>query len=77
MKPGTLSAPLVIDGTLHLIKLDHYQPAVEMPEDQAKATISGQLKSNKRREMLAEWRNNLLKDADIKITHELLQDGGK
>ncbi|OKY74327.1 MAG: hypothetical protein BM485_13770 [Desulfobulbaceae bacterium DB1] len=77
MQPGTLSGPLVIDGTLHLIKLDHYQPAVETPADQAKSAISAQLKRNKRQEMLTEWRNNLVKSADIKITHELLKDEGK
>ncbi len=77
LEPGTLSAPVVIDGTFHLVKLDRYKPAVETPADQAKSVISAQMKRNKRQEMLAEWRTNLLKEADIKIVHEMLQDPKK
>lgn len=77
MQPGTLSDPLVVDGTLHLITFDHYQPAMEMPETQAKSAIIDQLTKSKRREKMAEWRENLLKEAKITIVHEMLQDEKK
>ncbi|MBI5558013.1 MAG: peptidyl-prolyl cis-trans isomerase [Deltaproteobacteria bacterium] len=73
MQAGALSDPLVIDGTLHLVKFEFYQPARETPEKEAKASIAKQLKSNLRRQMLADWRKKLMAEADIKIMHDLLR----
>jgi|GEM_PF-3262799 len=77
METGSLSEPLVIDGTLHLLKADFYQPRQETPAQQARASIANQLKADKRNQLLTEWRNNLLQDADIVIVNEVLQEEGK
>jgi len=71
---GSTSAPLVLDGTLHLVKKDFYQPRKEKEASEAKAVIAGKLKSFKKKQLLAEWRRNLLKDAKIEIVHKLLQE---
>lgn len=73
MKQGDLSPPLIIDSTYHLIKLDFYQPATEKPKKEVKAYIAGTLASQKRKQVLDTWRQNLLKEANIEIVHELLQ----
>lgn len=77
METGTLSEPLAIDGTLHLLKADFYQPRKETAAKEAKASIANQLKANKRNQLLTEWRNQLLQDADIVIVNEVLQENGK
>ncbi|MFZ5771738.1 MAG: peptidylprolyl isomerase [Thermodesulfobacteriota bacterium] len=77
MEVGTLSEPLVIDATLHLLKVDYHQPRQEKPAEEAKAAIARQLKANRHNQLLTEWRNNLLKDADIVIVSEVLQEEGK
>lgn len=73
MKPGETSAPVIIDATFHLVRLDMYKPAEEKPETEVKAFIHGKLLSKKRDEALAKWRQSLLKDAKIEIVHELLK----
>lgn len=73
MKQGDLSPPLLIDSTFHLIKLDYYQPATEKPEKEVKAYIAGTLASQKRKQVLEGWRQNLLKEAKIEIVHELFK----
>ena len=74
MEPGSLSEPLVIDATLHLLKSDLYQPRKETPAAEAKASIAGQLKTNRRNQLLAAWRNNLIKNADIEIVNEMMKE---
>jgi parvulin-like peptidyl-prolyl isomerase len=74
METGALSEPLVIDGTLHLLKADLYQPSREIPAAEAKASIAGQMKSSRRNQLLTEWRGNLLKDADIEIVSEMMKE---
>ena len=71
---GSLSDPLVIDGTLHLIKYDFHQARKEKAETEAKAVVARKLKSTKKNQLLAKWRQNLLKNANIEIVHELLQE---
>ncbi len=71
---GSTSEPLNIDGTLHLIKKDFYQPRKEKEASEAKAVVASKLKSFKKKQLLAEWRQNLMKDAKIEIVHELLQE---
>lgn len=73
MEVGGLSKPLLIDGTLHLVKFDAYQARKETPENEARASVASKLKSFKKQQLLAEWRQSLIKDADIKIVHELLK----
>jgi len=73
MKQGDLSSPLIIDSTYHLIKLDYYQPTTEKPEKEVKEYIAGTLAFQKRKQVLEKWRQDLLKDANIEIVHELLQ----
>lgn len=73
MVPGSLSEPVVIDGTLHLLKLDLYQPPRDTPEAKAKASIAKKLKAGKREQLLTDWRTSLLKDADIKVVNEMMR----
>jgi hypothetical protein len=77
METGSLSEPLVIDGTLHLLKSDFHQPRKEKPAEEAKASIANQLKANKRNQLLTDWRNNLLQGANIVIVNEVMQEEGK
>jgi len=74
MEAGSLSEPLVIDGTLHLLKSDLFQPRREIPATEAKSSIAGQLKSTRRTQLLAAWRSSLLKDADIEIVNEMMKE---
>jgi peptidyl-prolyl cis-trans isomerase SurA len=73
LKPGELSEPLILDETYHLVKLEMYTPSSEIPEKEAKAKISRKLKSDRKKQALADWRQGLLKEAKIEIVHELLQ----
>ena len=73
MNPGEISPPVIINATYHLVKLEQYNPATEKPEAEVKAYIGSKLKSRKREQLLIEWRQSLLKDANIEIVHELLQ----
>ncbi|MCK5606388.1 hypothetical protein KAR91_31090, partial [Candidatus Pacearchaeota archaeon] len=73
LKKGDLSLPLIINGTFHLILLEHHQPRRDKSEKQAKASIVQKLKSSKRNQLLVQWRQGLLKGANIEIVHELLQ----
>nr|MBC8317527.1 peptidyl-prolyl cis-trans isomerase [Candidatus Desulfobia pelagia] len=73
MKQGDISPPVLIDLTYHLIKLDYYQPATEKPKREVKEYIAGTLVAKKRKHLLEQWRQNLLKDAEIEIVHELLK----
>jgi len=77
METGSLSEPLVVDGTLHLLKSDFHQTRQEKPAEEAKASVAQQLKANKRNQLLTDWRNNLLQGADIVIVNEVLQEEGK
>lgn len=74
MEVGAVSDPLLVDGTLHLITFDSYQPRREKGEVEAKAVVARKLKSMKRRELLARWRQDLLKEAKITIVHEILEE---
>lgn len=73
MKPEEISPPVIINATYHLVKLENYTPATEKPKDEVKAFIRSKLKSQKREKVLVEWRQGLLKDANIEIVHELLK----
>jgi len=64
---------LVIDGTPHLIKLEHFQAEQKKPEENVKSYIRRSLMSRKHKAALIEWRQNLNKGAEIEIVHELLQ----
>ncbi|MCB2183423.1 MAG: SurA N-terminal domain-containing protein [Desulfobulbaceae bacterium] len=74
LEVGSFSDPLVIDGTLHLIKFDFHEPRTEKPVKEAKAYVAQKIKAAKHRELLANWRKSLIDEADIKIVHEMLQD---
>lgn len=74
MEVGAVSDPLLVDGTLHLITFDSFQPRREKGEVEAKAVVARKLKSMKRRELLARWRQDLLKEAKITIVHEILEE---
>lgn len=74
MEVGSLSEPLVIDDTLHLVKFVFHQPRKETPVEEAKATVAKKIKAAKRRELLAKWRQGLMEKADIKIVHEIMKD---
>lgn len=73
MEVGDLSDPLLIDGTLHLVKFEAYQARKEKPENEAKESVARKIKSFKRQQLLAKWRQSLIKDADIEIVHEMLK----
>lgn len=74
LEVNEISDFLVIDGTPHLIKLEHYKAEEIKPEDKVKAYIRRTLKSRKQKADLAQWRQNLGKGAEIEIVHELLQN---
>ncbi len=74
MKTGELSQPLLLDGTLHLIKLDLYQPASEKPVDESKAYVAKEIRSAKYNDLLRTWRSSLMQDAEIKIINETMQE---
>lgn len=74
LEVGTVSGPLLLSGTFHLIKLEFFSPRKEEDEAAAKKIVAGRLRSFKRNKLLAEWRQNLLKDAKIEIVHELLKE---
>lgn len=72
MDVGSLSDPFIVDGTLHLIKLDYIQPSTEKPAEEAKKIIAGKLKADMRQELLKQWRESLQKEAKIEIVHDLM-----
>lgn len=73
LKPGELSEPVILDETYHLVKLEMYTASIEIPAEKAKAKIVRKLKSDRKKQALAEWRQSLLKEAKIEIVHELLK----
>jgi hypothetical protein len=73
MEAGTLSQPLVIDGTLHLLRLDYHRQRKELSESKAKRYVASRLKSNRKKEMLAQWREKLRQEGDVEIFYELLK----
>jgi parvulin-like peptidyl-prolyl isomerase len=73
MEAGTFSDPLVIDGTLHLIKLEYYRPRRELSESEARTYIGSKLKATKKNELLTQWRQKLRQEADVEINYELLK----
>ena len=73
MDIGELSRPLIFDSTWHLLKFDQYQPRSEKSEEEAKKLVANKLKSMKKQQLLAQWRQELVKDADIEIVHDLLK----
>lgn len=73
LKPGTFSDPLLIDGTLHLVKLDNYQPRNEPKKEKVKAYIASEMKSSEKSKRLPLWREELLKDGKVEIVHDILK----
>jgi hypothetical protein len=71
---GSLSDPILLDGTLHLIKFDYQQPRSEKPKAEALKLISQKLKSDRRKKILNEWRTGLTAEADIKIVHDIMKN---
>ena len=73
LKPGTFSDPLLLDGTLHLVKLENYQPRNEPKKEAVKAYIASEMKSSEKSKRLPLWREGLLKDAKVEIVHDILK----
>lgn len=73
LKPGTLSDPLLIDGTFHLTKLESYTPRKEQPKEEVKAVIASQMRSSEKSQRLPLWREELLKDGKVEIVHDILK----
>ncbi len=73
LKPGTFSDPLLIDGTLHLTKLESYQPRKEPQKEKVKAYITSQLKAAEKSQRLTLWREELLKDGKVEIVNNILK----
>lgn len=73
LKPGTFSEPLLIDGTLHLTKLQSLTPRKEQPKEEVKAYIASQLKSAEKTQRLTVWREELLKDGKVEIVNDILK----
>jgi peptidyl-prolyl cis-trans isomerase SurA len=73
LKPGTFSDPLLIDGTLHLVKLESYHPRKEQPKEEVKVYIASQMKSAEKSQRLPLWRHELLKEGKVEIVHEILK----
>lgn len=73
LKPGTFSDPILIDGTLHLIKLESYQPRKEPQKEKVKAYIASQLKEAERSQRLPLWREELLKGGKVEIVNDILK----
>ncbi len=74
MEKGEISQPLIIDETLHLLKFDNYQARSEKPAAEARKMVANKLKAMRREQLLAQWRQELRKDADIRIVHEMFKD---
>lgn len=73
LKPGTFSDPLLIDGTLHLVKLESYHPRKEQPKEEVKAYIASQMKSAEKSQRLPLWRYELLQNGNVEIVHDILK----
>ncbi len=73
MEPGSLSDPLLIDGTLHIVKLESYYPRKEKPKKEVKAYIVSQMRSSEKSQRLPLWRNELLKNGKVEIVHDILK----
>ncbi len=77
MEPGTVSQPVTIDGTLHLVKLDYYQPRKEADPERVRSYLQQKLRKAEKERLLTQWRQELMDNADIEIQHELLKEFGK
>ena len=73
LTPGTFSDPLLIDGTLHLAKLESYHPRKEQPKKEVKAYIASQMRSTEKAQRLPLWRHELLKNGNVEIVHDILK----
>lgn len=73
LQPGSFSEPLLIDGTLHLIKLESYHPRKEPKKEEVMAYVASQMKSTEKSQRLPLWRKELLKDGKIEIVNDILK----
>jgi len=73
LQPGTVSEPLLIDGTLHLLKLESYHPRKEPKKEEVMAYIASQMKSTEKSQRLPLWRKELLKDGKVEIVNDILK----
>ena len=53
--------------------LENYRPRKVKSEDETKKYVARKLKEKRRKQMLGEWREKLLRKAKINIVHELLK----
>ncbi len=73
LQPGTFSEPLLIDGTLHLTKLESFHPRKEQKKEEVMAYIASQMKSTEKSQRLPLWRKELLKDVKVEIVNDILK----
>lgn len=64
---NNISEPLVIDGTLHIIKLTKYRPRQEKTKAEVLEVLEQKLKESMQEQALTAWRDSLKKDASIEV----------